>query len=71
MDGDGSIWDYVTGKLYFEPGSALGHRLLEPLPEGGPIQITAEGGVGARIDESGESYYIGSLEEDELEVFLA
>ncbi len=71
LDTDGSIWDYVGGKMYFEAESDLGSRLLSRYPDGGPLQITAEGAVGAREDDSGESIVIGSLEDAELDVFLS
>jgi hypothetical protein len=71
LDTDGSIWDYVNGKSYVEAGTPLSERLLEVLGDGGPIQITADGAVGAQMDESGDSVYLTSLDDAELEVFLA
>jgi hypothetical protein len=70
LDTDGSIWDYVTGRKYFDSRSDVGKRLLAALPNGGPLQVTADGAVGARLDDSGETVFIGSLEERELEVLL-
>lgn len=71
LDTDGSVWDYASGRMYFEADTPPGRRLLATLPDGGPIQVTAGGDVGARIDDSGESLYIGTLEDAELEIFLA
>ena len=71
LDTDGSVWDYVTGGVYFEGGSELGGRLLATWPGGGPVQITADGAVGAQTDESGEAVCIGSVTDAELDAFLS